>query len=502
MSLQYLHLDVLIEILSYIEVRDVLSMQRTCKDIERVTQLHAVWKSVLENQIIPSGRSVPLPSNAPLSAHSARDLKQATIYSMRLGRNWTSAEPRAFARTQFYIGAPATYVQITFFIPGHGGKYLLAVSGGNRVSIWHLGLDLKRTWKILGWNIQGAIVDAVPNSDSGARATIALSYVANQHRYTTLYNLTFSGDGSGHATATCEQIFEGELPGRLKILRGNLVGLYKRSHLQGYLFNYESQVMIELKGAEPTTQHHGTCLAMEVLSDCVIMIQPQSVNIFALPEVARDTEPPPAETKVFQAQHISTAFRPGNSDWHSGVIIPYCAPYPAQRATHPSHPISLIREKSATILSHFLVYCPPDPQPFVVRARRSNNDPRPRDFTELPLCIAQIRNGVRQHFFPDVMASPISGRGIWLEGSPTEERSTEQLVLFNASEEVIDDDLRLSDIGKPDNKKRTHKGATIAAKEMPHAVKDCTYCSFDDGTGRVVVATRHGQVRILQFGIA
>ncbi|KAF8316474.1 uncharacterized protein EI90DRAFT_3158879, partial [Cantharellus anzutake] len=246
MSLQTLILDVLIEILSYIEVRDILSLQCTCKGIGGVTQLHTVWKNVLEKRIIPSGQSVSLPSNVPLSDQSALDLKRAAIYAARLEHNWTSVTPRVFARTQFYIGP--SRVNSTFFIPGHSGKYLLTVSGGDEVSIWYLEPDLRRSWKILNWNIQGVISNAVPNSDGWARATIALSHTSDRRRYITLYNLTFCDDGRGHPTATYEQIFEGEFPDRLEILRGNLIGMYRRFRLGGYLFNYQSQVTIELQG--------------------------------------------------------------------------------------------------------------------------------------------------------------------------------------------------------------------------------------------------------------
>ncbi|KAF8335726.1 uncharacterized protein EI90DRAFT_250151 [Cantharellus anzutake] len=253
MSLQTLILDVLIEILSYIGVRDILSLQRTCKGIRRVTQLHTVWKNVLEKHIIPSGQSISLPSNVPLPDQSALDLKRAAIYAARLEHNWTSVTPRIFTRTQF---CTASRVNRTFFIPGHSGKYLLTVSGGDEVSIWYLEPDLGRSWKILDWNVQGTVIDAVPNSDGWARATMALSHTSDRsisfssrHLCITLYNLAFCDDGGGRPTATCEQIFEGKLPGRLENLRGNLIGMYRRFRLGGYLFNYQSQVTIELQGA-------------------------------------------------------------------------------------------------------------------------------------------------------------------------------------------------------------------------------------------------------------
>ncbi|KAF8316482.1 uncharacterized protein EI90DRAFT_3158884 [Cantharellus anzutake] len=511
MSLQTLHLDVLVEILTYLEVCDILALQRTRKDIRDVTRLHAVWKNVLEKQIIPSGESLSLPSGVLLSDLSVGELKQAAIYAARLQRNWASEVPRVFTYTEFPVAVPSAYVQIAFLLPGQGGKYLLTISGGNVVSIWHLEPNLRRSRRILIWGTSGAIVKAVPNSDSGDRATIALSHVADQREHTTLYNLTFAENDRGKTTVHYEKIFEEELPGRLKILRGNLIGLYRGSNFRGYLFNYRRQVMIELKGAQPITRFRGALgfPAMEVLSDCVIIIQPFSVDIFALPDIAWNTEPQLPETdSVFQAQLISSAFLPEMVDWQSGIIIPYCAPYPAQRTSPPSQPISiLVREKRGKlhIMNHFYVYNPPkyDPKSLRLHAHLSITAASPGSFIETPLFVAQHRAGVHPHFFYDIVASPRSGRGLWLENttSPVMSRSLERLILFNVGENVVDD-FPLSDIGLFDNSESTCRGAKAGGSNVPDGVRNCSYCSFDDGTGRVVVATHDGRIRVLQFGIA
>ncbi|KAF8335724.1 uncharacterized protein EI90DRAFT_249784 [Cantharellus anzutake] len=280
--------------------------------------------------------------------------------------------------------------------------------------------------------------------------------------------------------------------------------MYRRFRLGGYLFNYQSQVTIELQGV--AAQPFGLCLAKEVLSNCVIIVQSLSISIFALPEIARDTEPRPGEARVFQAQHISTALCSEGSAWSSAVIIPYCAPYPAQRASPPSQPISiLIHEReimeSVGTLNHFLVYDSPgySPKSSILRTRSPNNLPSAGSFTETNLYVAQIRTGVHPYFL-DVVASPTSGRGLWLEWRS---QSIGRVVLFDAGDGVIDDPSgKLSDIGPFDDTGSTRRGSRIGAKDIADAFRDCTDFSLDDGTGRVVVVASHGQVHILQFGTA
>ena len=114
---------------------NTISCPQTCKNIRDVTQLHVVWKNVLEKQIIPSGKPLSLPSHVSLSSLSAHDLQMAAIYAARLDHNWTSRAPIAFSHTELVVNTPMTPIWIAFLLPGHGGKYLLTINGRNTVSI-------------------------------------------------------------------------------------------------------------------------------------------------------------------------------------------------------------------------------------------------------------------------------------------------------------------------------------------------------------------------------
>ncbi len=251
---------------------------------------------------------------------------------------------------------------------------------------------------------------------------------------------------------------------------------------------------------------------MEVLSDCVITVRPQSIDIFQLPDVAPDNEArPPGAERTFNARHVSTTPNPPNSEWHSGAIIPYCEPYPAERWNPASRPISiLIREKAGVthIMKHYHIFYPPGSHnPSLPIPPNSNNQSMNVSPVVTQLYTAQILTGVRPHFFYDVVVSPTSGRGLWLENATSRgmSRSSEHLMIFSAphSNQV---GWPLADVGKPSadvvsgNSKSNCGGVRVAAQNIPDAIRNCSYCSFDDGSGRVVVATHDGHVRVLQFG--
>ncbi len=159
---------------------NTISCPQTCKNIRDVTQLHVVWKNVLENQIIPSGNPLYLPSHASLSKLSARDLQMAAIYAACLDHNWASGAPIVFSRIGIIVDRLWTPVEIAFLLPGQSGKYLLTVhhDGCYTVSIWYLLPGLRKFCQMLSWETLGPIKDVVPNTDSRDRATIAISWHA------------------------------------------------------------------------------------------------------------------------------------------------------------------------------------------------------------------------------------------------------------------------------------------------------------------------------------
>ena len=338
-----------------------------------------------------------------------------------------------------------------------------------------------------------------------------------RHRCVILYNLSFIEDESERPIANYEQVFQNELPGRLKILRGNLIGLSRRSQI--YLFDYHNQVTIDFRVSQPVSHvsvgspnvwsscesifytQHPACLAMEVLSDCVIIVQLRSIDIFQLPDVARGWGPWPLRAaRSFNAPLKFTKPCPPKSAWNSASIVPYCPPYPEERLSPASRPVSILaseRLDKPHAVKHYYIFHPPRPILADSHSRSMNLSP-----TETLLHIAQVRTGVRPHYFHDVVVSPTSGRGLWVEQSETSpgmSRPLEHLMIFSAPHSSVVGGP-LVDIGDSSTD-MIGKGVRIAARNVPDAVRNCSYCSFDDESGRVVVTTHDGYVRVLQFGM-
>ena len=308
--------------------------------------------------------------------------------------------------------------------------------------------------------------------------------------------------------------------GRLKLLRGNLIVFYARMNSYGCLYNYRTGISVGMEThnfpkivvrifnalamsvvlmTSSIRIKRTTCMAIEVLSDCVIIIQPSSVDVFELPEIVtrNDVDKPDDDNPrpVISARLSKTKYRPVHSEWTAGAIIPYAAPYPARRSTPALRPISiLVRERRdhEHIIIHSQILCPPKGYEHV------EPDPSQRrpDY-DIGFYPYQVRRGLRPHFFDDIIVGPSSGRGLWLENlnSPNAARAADRLMVFSAVPSTDDEEWHLVDIGDA-----SREGSVrLCARNFPEAVRYCSFCSFDDSVGRIVVASHDGRVRVLEM---
>jgi hypothetical protein len=239
-------------------------------------------------------------------------------------------------------------------------------------------------------------------------------------------------------------------------------------------------------------------LAIEVLSDYIIIIQPTSIDLFELPEVVtqNDIEKPPGggPHPIIPARLVETKFRPAGSGWSAGAIIPYTAPYPAKRSTPASRPISiLIRERSEDkcVAHYHIVYPPKDLEPV------GSDAPWYHPGLDTEFRPAQKRPEVLHHFFQEIVVAPASGRGLWLENvtTPGMTHTAERLMVFSTAPPTEGDEWPMVDIGDA----KREGSVRWSAKNFPEAVRYCSFCSFDDSVGRVVVATHDGRVRVIEM---
>lgn len=305
-----------------------------------------------------------------------------------------------------------------------------------------------------------------------------------------------------------------------------------------------------------------TCHAVEVLSDYVVVVQLSSVDIFKFPQSLRDDHDVSSSLidgviPVADGELMVSYKQPrGTAMWVSASIVPYTRPFPFPSPTTPSstahqRPISiLIRERIASYqhkIIHSVIPLPPHELSEVLHA------------PILP--VMQTRLGVRAHFFHDLVVSPSNGRGFWVENTTaaSDPQSNEILMLFSTGDERLFADVSSGKVMKPttggagplidiggalednaeagdwfendgtisrdsasidvshipgafplDSPRHSRDSASSDPartgsvrrflRHMPHITRSCSYCSFDDSVGRIVIATHDGKVRIVDVG--
>ncbi|KAI0741255.1 hypothetical protein C8Q80DRAFT_1193359 [Daedaleopsis nitida] len=136
MNLPSLPVDVLLAIFIHLEVIDLLTIRKTCKDLEPVTRDRSVWHKALSIRFLQAG--IPIPGinrwHALDSELSAEQLEQLTIRAYRLWTNWTSPQPQHFTQldirptSRAWAANARTRNLAVFFLPGCNGRYLLTLS--------------------------------------------------------------------------------------------------------------------------------------------------------------------------------------------------------------------------------------------------------------------------------------------------------------------------------------------------------------------------------------
>ncbi|KAF8315874.1 hypothetical protein DL93DRAFT_814169 [Clavulina sp. PMI_390] len=579
--------DVLLEIISHLSVKDILRLRRTCRTFYELTSSHAVWHTVIHRQLLPSGLTLPIRKELDPSLLSASELKAISTYASRLEHSWRNPNwaRLGFASIEWEPEMVNRSVPMAFIIPGMAGRYLLTITRNCLVRIWELEPGVRRKNLKHEWTIDGVMLDVAFNSDPNNQATFAVSSVIDREEYVTLYNLSF-GTEISHSV-----IWVGELYGRFKILRGDLVVSYRPSRRRVYIGNYRTGAVAWLDHGPsiPMSIQPGvTCHSVELCHGCVVVSQLWGIDVFELPEgvVSPIAEPQrDARNQVIpvMGRLLGSIPRDPTARWESSSIIPYCAPYPnpgSQYARHGAQrKVSVlirmrvrneINTQDESVIHHVLLLLPPDlsskvlalappPPPPVDAPRRDTDPPNPADPVGLIQFLGvQTKSGIRPHYFHDMVVSPSSGRGFWLENVTVaaDRQSNEKLMLFSKSPRVTgttpsvkahvlpsptyfpesihlkgDDFFPLLDLGGSDDWARmprrfrpfwlneAHASSRLVAPSstkdsaregtvqwclpnMPYLIRGASLCSFDDSVGRIVISTHDGKVRVIDLGSA
>ncbi|KAI0663468.1 hypothetical protein C8Q70DRAFT_950020 [Cubamyces menziesii] len=178
--------DVLLLIISYVEVRDILALRKTSKRLCNMSKLRWVWYDAMKRHVVQKGLPIPAASIADLKALDAEHLEARAVHAARFHDNWNSAHPVSKKAIEFsavtylddalpdesYSRSSVTHLS---FLPGRNGKYLVSVVG-RVLTCWEVPLGETEAYAVAEWVASRKIEQVIVNDDP--QAEVVLAYIA------------------------------------------------------------------------------------------------------------------------------------------------------------------------------------------------------------------------------------------------------------------------------------------------------------------------------------
>ncbi|KAH9892626.1 hypothetical protein C8Q73DRAFT_66158 [Cubamyces lactineus] len=178
--------DVLLLIISYVEVRDILALRKTSKRLFNMSKLRWVWYDAMKRHVVQKGLPIPAASIADLKALDAEHLEARAVHAAKFHENWNSAHPVSKKAIEFsavtylddalpdesYSRSSVTHLS---FLPGRNGKYLVTVVG-RVLTCWEVPLGETEAYAVAEWVASRRIEQVIVNDDP--KAEVVLAYVA------------------------------------------------------------------------------------------------------------------------------------------------------------------------------------------------------------------------------------------------------------------------------------------------------------------------------------
>ncbi|EPQ56138.1 hypothetical protein GLOTRDRAFT_120772 [Gloeophyllum trabeum ATCC 11539] len=326
LSFPTLPIDILLHILSYLSVKDVISLRKTSKHLQSLTRLHAVWLNVLLAEVLPMNIPMPGLYSRDISSLSASDLEAMISRALRLRKNWLSQHPETRKRLEI-VPLPEEEKRDTLrsavvrFLPGRCNRYLLTVTGHTNFS--------RRRYTVQCWDLEA---DSGPKCVAVRRFTEIVSVAVNcDPTAPGVLSVTckVEGDAAAHPSTFIHALDLGptndnpeyafkyinHFPGcrRLHIFRGSLlVGTNESEAVRVWDVN-TGKVIFELQ--DPTTHQPGVCVSAVFLEDTrfLVLFRTVSLEIYLLPPCPTSAPPaPPSPTSPntdFQVLHPVAMYR-------------------------------------------------------------------------------------------------------------------------------------------------------------------------------------------------
>lgn len=181
--------DVLLLVISLVDVEDILALRMTSKRFSSVTKQRWVWSDVLKHHVID--RRLPVPaSTADFKSLSAKELEARALHASRFHRNWSSSHPRSRRGVEFRAREPvveeASSLQLAdvhphpisqvLFPMGYNGELLITVEQ-NRVACWEIPFEGSEAFLVAERCLPDCVIDGlVINDDSDNEGMLIVMY--------------------------------------------------------------------------------------------------------------------------------------------------------------------------------------------------------------------------------------------------------------------------------------------------------------------------------------
>ncbi|KZT10767.1 uncharacterized protein LAESUDRAFT_741181 [Laetiporus sulphureus 93-53] len=171
--------DVILLIISFVDVRDILSLRKTSKRFYSMTKLRWVWHDAMKRHIIDRGLPVPA-ADKDIQKFSAEHLEARAVHAARFHENWCSPKPKARQRIEFQADTilcnenpelHKTTVSNVSFLSGQNGEFL--VTAVERViTCWEVPLDGSGTYRVADWVCSKKVEQLIVNEDPKSEAVV------------------------------------------------------------------------------------------------------------------------------------------------------------------------------------------------------------------------------------------------------------------------------------------------------------------------------------------
>ncbi|CCL98660.1 uncharacterized protein FIBRA_00662 [Fibroporia radiculosa] len=163
--------DILLLIVSFVNIKDILSLRRTSHRFYSVTKSRWVWHDAVKYHL--TGKGIPIPADTgDTRAFSAEQLEARPQHAM----TFQAARPPPQNEEVDTLESVVSHV---CFLPGQHGQYLVTVVG-RIITCWEIPLDGSDAYRVAEWVNSKRVNHMIVNEDPYSDATLAFASVGTE----------------------------------------------------------------------------------------------------------------------------------------------------------------------------------------------------------------------------------------------------------------------------------------------------------------------------------